>query len=192
MARLKKAEYLINGETMVILPHYNEHGHLFSLVMEWGRELLVSEKPMEIIKNNCLFHGSSYQGRVEGAAHLTKYNRMVPIMICNRSSIYFFPTHSPKTESCIWIAHGHVKEIVPSDADSCQVILSNHRAIPIKVSRAAMEIKVNRTAQFRHLMSVQDMQSDRSNRTEQFSQLEQSVIMESTGAYSFSQNTSHF
>lgn len=189
MTRVEKAEYLIHGETMVILPYYNEHGHLFSLVVELSRELIVTQKPMEIISNSCLYHGSSYQGRVEGSSHLTKYNRMVPIMICNRQGIYFFPTQSPKSEACIWFAHEHVKEIIPVNAENCQVVLQNLIAIPVQISRPAMESKVNRAAQYRHLMNLQQRVPE--NPYTEMLNLEQSVIIESTGAYTFTENIPH-
>jgi competence protein ComK len=181
--KVRKEEYLINSDTMVLLPHYNEDGHLYSLVMELKREFIVYQKPKEIIDRSCLYYGSSYQGRVDGATHLTKYNRMVPIMICNRSGIFFFPTQSPKSEACIWFAHEHITQIVSINAENCQVVLGDLTAIPVRISRAAMESKVNRAAQYRHIMAVHEKGTEKSLDT--LRNLEQSVIIESTGAYTF-------
>ncbi|MGM7700721.1 competence protein ComK [Pseudalkalibacillus sp. Hm43] len=189
MEKVEKHEYLINGETMVILPHYNEHGHLYSLVSELGQDLVVAQKPMEIINNSCLYYGSSYQGRVEGASHLTKYNRMVPIVVCNRSGIYFFPTQSPKSEACIWFAHEYIKEILSVTAESSSVVLRNKTTVPVQISRAAMESKVNRAAQYRHLMSLQQREMERP--LSEMMNLEQAFIMETTGAYSFNEHNPH-
>ncbi len=110
MGKMKDEVYLINGQTMVILPHFDGFGNLHSLVIEAERELVMKRKPIDIMKDSCLYYGSSLQGRVDGAIHVTKFRRMVPIMVCNRSGIFFFPTQSSKSESCIWIAHSHVKE----------------------------------------------------------------------------------
>ncbi|WP_349410102.1 competence protein ComK [Pseudalkalibacillus sp. SCS-8] len=189
MGKVVYEEYLINGETMVILPHYDVHGHLHSLIVETDRELIIQKKPLQIINESCLFHGSSYKGRVEGATHLTNYNRMVPIMICNRTGIYMFPTQSPKSEACLWFSHDHIKEIQPLDAERCYVLLGNQKSLPVHVSKAAMELKVNRTAQFRHLMN---RTSNQIRTPVESGDFEQFVVMESSGAYAFTEeNAQH-
>ncbi|WP_257351950.1 competence protein ComK [Pseudalkalibacillus decolorationis] len=183
-------DYLINVDTMVILPHFDRFGNLYSMVCEVNRRFYVEEKPSEIINNSCLFNGSSFQGRVEGAIHITKYNRMVPIMICNRQGIYFFPTQSSKSNYCIWFAHDHIEAIAPKDADSCEVILSNKQAILIKSSKAVIETKVNRTAQYRHLVNQRESSGDLYRFPIDLK--EQHVILETSGAYSFTKKDPEF
>ncbi|WP_221563528.1 competence protein ComK [Alkalihalobacillus sp. TS-13] len=185
MGKMNGEEYLINGETMVILPHFDAFGNLHSLVIESERELIVKQKPIEIMKDSCLYYGSSLQGRVDGAIHVTKFSRMVPIMICNRAGIFFFPTQSSKSESCIWIAHSHVKEILPLHTEHCQVVLTNNKTVPVQVTKAVMESKVNRAAQYRHLVNQQQLAQQLTCNPMNLDQL---VALESTGAYTFTQD----
>ncbi|WP_408011621.1 competence protein ComK [Pseudalkalibacillus sp. A8] len=140
---------------MVILPHFDSFGNLYSLVIESEREFIVKRKPIDIMKDSCLYFGSSLQGRVEGAIHVKKFSRMVPIRVCYRSGIFFFPTQSSKSESCIWIAHSHVKEILRVDPEHCEVVLTNNKTVPVHATKAVMEAKVNRVAQYRHLVIQQ-------------------------------------
>lgn len=184
-------DYVINADTMVILPHFDKHGNLFSVVFEVDRRFYVNLKPWEIINNSCLFNGSSFQGRVEGAMHITKYNRMVPIMICNRQGIFFFPTQSAKSERCIWFAHDHIKSIIAADSESCEVLLNNRVRVPVMSTKAAFETKVNRTAQYRHLVNQQELvwQPHRFPLDLNDHQL---VTLEQNGAYSFVKKDAEF
>ncbi|WLD94752.1 competence protein ComK [Alkalihalobacillus sp. AL-G] len=184
-------EYLINADTMVILPHFDQHGNLYSVVCEVGRRFYVKQKPWEIINNSCLFNGSSFQGRVEGAIHITKYNRMVPIMICNRQGIYFFPTQSSKSETCIWFAHDHIKAIIAIDSESCEVFLSSRMRVPINSTKAVIETKVNRTAQYRHLVNQRES-SWQPHRFPLDLSDHQHLTLERSGAYSFNKKDPEF
>ena len=58
--------YIINYETLLIIPYEDNKSKIF----EVDEELIVNMKPFDIIKNSCLFFGSSYEGRREGTSSL--------------------------------------------------------------------------------------------------------------------------
>ena len=69
--------YEINSDTLVILPY----GLNKSKIIEKTRELIVDIEPMEIIKYNCEFYGSTYEGRHDGTKSIMNITHKSPIII---------------------------------------------------------------------------------------------------------------
>lgn len=95
-----KAEYEINSSTLAILG-INKN---ISKVIECDEEFYVEKSAMSIIDHSCKYFGSSYEGRFQGTKHLMGVNYKSPIIIEESKNIIFFPTSSPRTNDCTWIA----------------------------------------------------------------------------------------
>ena len=98
---LKLNHYEINGETILIVPL----GKNQSKVYEFGGEYIVQQQPLTIIKDSCLYFGSSYEGRKEGTKSLIGIDMKVPIVIEDSKNMIFFPTSSCVNQSSIWISY---------------------------------------------------------------------------------------
>lgn len=100
--------YEINKNTLAIIP-INENK---SKVYEKNSNFYVFQNSMQIIKNSCSFFGSSFDGRVEGTKSMIKICSKVPIIIEEFNEIIFFPTASPRLETCCWINYNHVDKYI--------------------------------------------------------------------------------
>ena len=99
-------DYIINNKTLAIIP---ANDGLNSLVYEVGRSFVVLKKPNSIIKKNCIFNGSSLEGRIQGTYNLTGYSYKVPVLVSNKDYIIFFPTSSLRLKDCAWICLNNIK-----------------------------------------------------------------------------------
>ena len=99
-------EYEINSSTLAIIPIDLET----SKVYEEEQEYIIKKSSNSIIKENCEFYGSSYQGRCVGTKNLTGIKAKFPIIIEESRNLIFFPTSSIRTKQSTWIALNKIKK----------------------------------------------------------------------------------
>lgn len=143
----KKGSYIINKETMSLIPKYDEFGNKYTLVYERNNTYFVDEPSQKIIEKSCTFYGSSYEGRVTAAKIILKKDKMLPVPISNSLGIYFFPVSSPKNPNCVWFSHKHIKGLEKCEKNQTRIILENQKPLIVDVAKRRMEIKLHRTAQ---------------------------------------------
>ena len=93
--------YEINSETLVIVPYESDK----SKVYEYDDEFIVKMSPLSIIKNSCLFFGSTFDGRKAASKSMLGIDRKVPVIIEDSRNIIFFPVSSCINRSSIWISY---------------------------------------------------------------------------------------
>ena len=96
--------YVISGNTLAILPFDNGK----SLVYEGKEQFVINTKPNNIIKKNCIYNGSTYDGRLKCTELLTGYSYKAPVLIREDENIIFFPTSSPRLKDCVWISLNNI------------------------------------------------------------------------------------
>ena len=98
-------DYEINVATLAIVP-LDENT---SKVYEEEEEYIINKSSNAIIKDNCEFYGSSYEGRCIGTKALTGIKTKYPIIIEESRNIIFFPTTSTRTQQSSWVALNKIK-----------------------------------------------------------------------------------
>ena len=131
--------YEINSATLAIVPISDE----VSKVYEEENEYIVNKSSNSIIKNNCEFYGSSYEGRCVGTKSLTGIKTKYPIIIEESRNIIFFPTSSTRTKQSTWIALNKIKNIKRKNYQS-QVEFKNEEKIDLDISIYSLENQVVR------------------------------------------------
>ncbi|GAB2553137.1 competence protein ComK [Gracilibacillus alcaliphilus] len=101
----KNKPYRITANTLAILPKFDiEYA---STIIEMSDQLVRKEKPIDIIKENCLHYGASYEGRRASIIYHLDFQQKTPIPISPEQEIYSFPSKSPAAEDCSWLfVHG--------------------------------------------------------------------------------------
>ncbi len=121
-------DYFINSKTLAIIPYDNNS----SKVYEEGRSMIIKRRPNKIIKNNCLYNGSSLKGRLDSTYNLTGYSYKAPILV-NNNDIYF-PTTSMRLKECCWINSTKIKDYIGLDKESCSILFYDGTLLQIKQS----------------------------------------------------------
>ena len=115
------ASYIISSETLLIVPVMQDK-ILKSKVFEYDEEFIVNMSPLDIVKDSCLFFGSSFDGRKEGTKTLIECEIKVPILIEDSRNLIFFPTSSYKNSKNSWISYTNLLKY--SKYDSATTLLN--------------------------------------------------------------------
>ncbi|MFG6494679.1 competence protein ComK [Fictibacillus sp. UD] len=157
----KVEEYFIKSDTMAIYPFINQWGAVCAEVYEKDAIILVEKKPFRIIKDTCPYYGSTYDGKKEAARINMGRMCFAPIMIDTKLDIFFFPTQSPRKDSCIWLSQPHIEDIESIDHKNVRVIFSNGMDLPIESTRAALRGKLHRAAHYRSVLMYRTAEKER-------------------------------
>lgn len=120
-----KKNYEINDETLLIVPY--DYGK--SKVYEYDDEFIVDMVPLTIIKNSCLFFGSSFEGRRDASKDIIGIDMKVPIIIEESRNIIFFPVSSCISKNSVWISYQNLIKYSKSDSNSCVLYFKNNKSI---------------------------------------------------------------
>ena len=132
-------DYEINIDTLAIIP-IDENT---SKVYEEENEYIVQKSSNSIIKNNCEFYGSSYQGRCEGTKYLTGIRSKCPIIVEESRNIIFFPTTSTRNKQSSWIALNKVNKYYKENYNSI-IEFKNSKIINLNISYYSLDNQICR------------------------------------------------
>jgi len=115
-----------------------------TLILEKGRSIYVIQSPLQLIKQACLDHYSTYQGRVEAVIYHTGFQSKVPIPIAP-DNLYLFPTHAFYHYDCCWITHHHVYQIKKkNDKNAATILFNSEKTIELPVTPYSLRQQVKR------------------------------------------------
>ena len=132
-------DYEINSATLAIIPL----GDNVSEVYEAETKYIINKSPNAIIKENCEFYGSSYEGRCKGTKNLTGIKSKYPIIIEESRNIIFFPTSSVRSEDNTWIALNHIKNYSKIDLNS-KITFKNNENLELNISYYSLDNQICR------------------------------------------------
>lgn len=141
--------YEINTETLLIVPI--EKGK--SKVYELNGEYVVNMSSLAIIKNSCLFFGSSYEGRSEGTKALIGIEMKVPIVIEDSRNIIFFPTSSCIHKNSVWISHQNLINYVKINEFSTVLYFRDNKSVRVDVKYNLVDNQVTRCVKLEVLLA---------------------------------------
>lgn len=132
-------KYEINRDTLAIIP-IDENT---SKIYEEENEYIINKSSNSIIKENCEFYGSSYEGRCIGTKNLTGIKTKYPIIIEESRNIIFFPTTSIRTQQSSWIALNNIDKYTKNNKNS-NIKFKNNKDINIDISFYSLENQICR------------------------------------------------
>lgn len=148
------SDFEVNPYTMAVVGEkISKEQPVYSRVIEVEDEFLVKMKPSMVMDRSCKYFGSSLKGRQEGARELTGITYKVPIAVDPTNEIYMFPTISPNKDTCAWLSHSYILDYQTAGPEKTIVTFTNHKSIILDVSKGSFENQLNRTAQYRFLLS---------------------------------------
>lgn len=134
-------KYEISKGTLAVLP--NDNG---SLVLEDGDRYLVEQTPFSIMEDSCKYFGSTYEGRKNGAKEILGAEYKVPIVVEDSNNLIVFPTTSPLSSDCAWIALKRVKKIERIDVNNTRIIFDNDKEVVVDSSYRSIENQLSRAS----------------------------------------------
>lgn len=140
--------YIINSDTLAIIPI----GFNKSRVLELDNEFVINTNPTKIIKNSCLYFGSSLEGRMEGTKYLLNCHYKLPILLSEFNNLIAFPTLSFKSNDCCWLILNNIKEYY-KDNKTTNIVFDNNKMININTTLSSFENQFFRSIRFKELLN---------------------------------------
>ncbi len=134
--------YRITTKTLAILPVQDLQYQ--SKIIEQEEEYDHSSSPFDIIKENCLHYGSSYEGRKSSIQYHLDFKQKTPIPIHPARNIYAFPTHSAKSFECAWLFFLGVSDIKIGQ-EKTLLQFTNGKYIYLSISSYIIQKQYDRT-----------------------------------------------
>lgn len=147
-----KETYEINKSTLAVVPIDENR----SRVLEETTEYIVNKSSFEIIEDSCKYFGSTYQGRYDGTKNLIGMSYKLPIIIEESRNIIFFPTSSPRTKECAWIALTHLDNYI-NDKNDSYISFKNGYKLKVNVSIFALENQILRASRLESVLRSRKM-----------------------------------
>ena len=112
------------------------------LYKEYGKEVIWSQDGISFLKQWCLQHGSTFEGRKDAAMYILKCRQKVPILISEKTRDLIFPTSSYLNNTCIWINYKYIKN-VNVHPNGVIVQFCDDREYVIPISMRSMKRSIN-------------------------------------------------
>lgn len=90
--------YEINNKTVALYAMKDK-----TRVYEEDKSFLINKPANEIMEDSCSYFGSSLAGRKKGTESLIGVSYKAPVIVEESHNIIFFPTASPKLDTCSWL-----------------------------------------------------------------------------------------
>lgn len=140
-------EYEINASTMLIKPLIISKYDCHAIVIDSEGTHQIAQMPVKLIADGCKFFGSSFEGRKSATKHLIGFTHKAPIMIDSMSSIFTFPTTSPKRKTdCIWVFPQHLSRYHKAPHAKTQLVFYNGVELILDMSFDSFSNQLARTS----------------------------------------------
>jgi competence protein ComK len=123
----KMNNYIINNDTLLIIGK-----NTYCIIYESNKKLISNKLSTDIIKESCMYYGSSFKGRVEGTKNLIGVSYKCPIIVSD--NIIMFPTASNRDNSCSWINYNNVDNYYVTNNLWTKIIFKNGIEILLDLS----------------------------------------------------------
>lgn len=137
---MNRESYEINSSTLVLIPLSVKE----TKVIEVDDEFTVNDKCVKLVDRSCRFFGSSLIGRQEGSKSLLNVSIKVPIIVEESRNILFFPTNSPREESCMWVSYNNLLKYIKIDKRKTRLYFVNGKTIVVDISYNIIDNQVTR------------------------------------------------
>lgn len=128
-----------------------------TIVMEDKQETRVRTTPLEIIKQSCIHHWSTYEGRRTAVIDHLQFKQKTPIPISIAQKICFFPTHSPTHADNHWINFAQIAkwgEVTHQGRKRTQILWINGDHLTLDISRHTLQTQIERAFQVMHVSGM--------------------------------------
>lgn len=133
--------YEINVNTYALLPIDDKK----TIAIEKDGNIVVLKNATQIIKESCENFGSSYDGRYNGTKKLLGVSYKSPIIIEETKKIIYFPTTSPRLNTCAWINLNSIKNYDYKN-EKVKVYFFNNKIIDLDISFQSFDRQVLRAS----------------------------------------------
>ena len=139
--------YEITFDTQLLLPIDKNN----TKIIETDNEYLINDSSLKVLEHSCEYFGSSYSGRKEGTRNLTGITHKSPIIIEESNKLIYFPTESPRLNTCSWIGFNNIKEYFNNNGKAT-IIFDNNRVLDLNISYGVLDNQMLRSSKLESIL----------------------------------------
>lgn len=149
--------YLMSFNTYLLQPVKHE-SKIFTCVIDKHNELIVTRKPMHVIRKSCLSLGTTYEAARNSARRFFGNHHKLPIVVAYDFGLpcIFLPTYSPNSEQNVWIGLHAIKNITPIQSGSLLTLINGVRLeLPVKYASISKQF-MNASMLYKHYVEERE------------------------------------
>ncbi len=131
--------YEINYTTCALISKNNDT----TIIFDNDGKKVVETPITKIINYNCIYYGSSYEGRISASRLALGSKYKLPIIVEESKEIIFFPTTSYNNKNCTWISLNNI-ETYEKIKDKVKITFKNKTTIELNLNFSSFENQVLR------------------------------------------------
>ena len=132
--------YIINDDVLCFTSINDGSG---TFLIEKDDELDFDISPLDLVKYSCKFYGNSYKMQRQFIIDLFNYYIKTPIVISPYNMFIFFPTTTPNSSKCIWIAYNNIDRYVEENGFT-RIYFDGGKEINIDVSYTTIDNQITK------------------------------------------------
>nr|WP_106783781.1 competence protein ComK [Lysinibacillus timonensis] len=134
--------YHLSFNSYLVEPMMHE-GKLYSRVYDKSGEVIVSKKPIQIIRKSCLLMGTSYKAAREVSKKFfgpEKHKLPIVITYDFGNALVFFPILSPSSPNNVWVGLHSIINIRKSN-DQTIITLKDNRELTVQINCSSFSMQ---------------------------------------------------
>lgn len=132
--------YIINDDVLCFTSINKGTG---TFLIEKDKELDLEINPLDLVKLSCKFYGNSYGIQRQFVIDVFDFYIKTPIIVSLYNMFIYFPTTTPSSDKCIWIAYNNIDRYVREDGFT-KIYFDGGKEINIDVSYATIDNQITK------------------------------------------------
>ncbi|WP_066174457.1 competence protein ComK [Bacillus marinisedimentorum] len=148
----RKNKYLINQETMALVPYFDENGNACTVAKETTGSYKLKGAPKKHLESSCEFYGNTFDGSRKAAGILLQSKQMLPLSVSYALGIIAFPTRSHEDVMVTYLFLNHIEHAEAGPENACRLIFSNEEEMFLEEVYSSIRPKLQRTTMLKWIL----------------------------------------
>ena len=134
-------DYIINENLLCFTQDTNDKNKI--LVVEKSKNVTFNGNSLSFLKKCCFCYGHSYNIQRQFVIDHFNYYIKTPIIVSSYNMIIFFPTCTPSSKKCIWLAYNNITRYV-KESNGTKIYFDNGKEMNIKVPYTTIDNQITK------------------------------------------------
>lgn len=135
-------EYVINDKLLCFTQDINDRNSI--LIVEKNRKMTLKGNSFRFLKKCCYCYGHSYNIQRQFVIDHFNYYIKTPIILSEYNKIILFPTASPESSACIWVAYNNIDRYVEVDKKYTEIYFKGGKILKIKAPYTTIDNQITK------------------------------------------------
>lgn len=144
-------EYVVDNELLCFTQSSKNQDEL--VIIDKEKKFTIKGNCFRFLKKCCFCYGHSYNIQRQFVIDHFNYYIKTPIILSEYNGIILFPTASPNSRKCIWIAYNNIDRYVEIDDKHTKIYFKGGKVLKINVSFSIIDNQITKCIRIEKLIS---------------------------------------